>query len=108
MAGKTVLLFPEQRRTGARRRMRTQWPAEIQFRDSALACTVADISPTGAKLRLFTVPVTGSRVWLSLERTAPIPAEIAWRRQSQIGLRFLAEQRWVAALQAACPFAWSR
>ena len=110
MGADNVLLFPGRRRKPAvaGRRMRTDWPAEIKFHDSALRCTVADISPEGAKLQSLTLPEAGSRVWLSLDSTPLIAAEVAWRRHAHIGLRFIAEQRWVAHLQARCPFAWSR
>ena len=110
MGADNVVVFPGRRppQGASGRRMRTDWPAKIKFHDSAVTCTVADISPKGAKLRVLTVPEAGSRVWLSLDSAAPIAAEVAWRRHAQIGLRFVAEQRWVAHLQARCPFAWTR
>jgi hypothetical protein len=94
------------------RRMRANWPAELELHAgrsrNRLKCTVADISTAGARVRLMALPDAGSHVLLSIAGNRTIPAEVAWRRNYHIGLRFLEEQGWIAQVQARCPFAWSR
>lgn len=105
-------VLPFRRRYGrngvVRHRVRTQWRGVLELDEEGRACLVADLSALGARLSLAPAPDPGRRVALRLAGKDPIPAQVAWRREQQVGLRFLVEQPWIGALEARCPLAWSR
>lgn len=106
----TIVLFPQRgcRRAVSGHRLRTQWRAELACQDGRLPCTIADLSIAGARLSLGILPEPGARVWLTLPKTPAIPAEVAWRGKTQLGLRFLQAQPWIDRIEAGCPFARER
>jgi hypothetical protein len=81
-------------------RLRVDWPAEIRCGGKIFPCTVVDISIAGAQLQSEGFPDQPGKLWLVLEKAGAIPAELAWRREGRLGLRFLREQNWLQGLEA--------
>jgi PilZ domain len=92
------------------RRLKANWQAEIRAGGRRIACTVIDISTSGARLRVEAPTGEPDRLWLLIDNMAPIPAELAWRKGSHVGLYFRQEQPWVKRLEAQRfdPTAWLR
>ena len=92
------------------RRLRANWRAEIRAGGRRIACTVIDISSSGARLKVEAPLAQAERLWLLIDNIVPIAAELAWRRGSDVGLYFRQEQPWVQRLEAQRfdPAAWLR
>lgn len=64
-------------------------------------CTVREISETGARLRVDDVMGIPNHFDLVIELDAvEYPCEVVWRRQGEIGVRFLGEPRHKARTRA--------
>lgn len=74
------------------------WPAELRFLRTRLACVVIDISCTGACIRAEGVPDGVGELKLILASGPPIAASLAWRDRDRFGLRFAAEQDWIGGI----------
>jgi hypothetical protein len=92
----------------AARRLRANWPAELRFDNGRVRCMLVDISPTGARVRLERTRINFDTARLVVRNLPPIEVEIAWRKQNDLGLLFVAEQPWVAVADAERfdPAAW--
>jgi len=92
----------------AARRMRANWRAEFRSNGLRAACTVMDVSSDGACLSLDGVADRKSSLWLIIDKMAPIPASIVWRKKNHAGVRFREQQQWVleACKQRFDPAAW--
>ena len=72
------------------------WPATLVCRNTMLDCVIFNISANGAKV-ILKAPLEGvTNVILSCPRFGDLEAEIMWRNQSSIGLRFAAPPEDVA------------
>ena len=81
------------------RRVQTDWPAELTCPAGRVACTVLDVSSRGARLVVVEAPAEGTRVWLVVETIGSIAAQVIWKRDNQIGIRFSEMQSWIGRLQ---------
>ena len=90
---------PLKNSASAGRRLKVEWPAEIKCGAAKLPCTIIDISSDGAQLLIAGVPPVGRKIWLVLEKAAPIPATAVWQQDGRLGLRFLREQPWLYRLE---------
>ena len=93
------LRLPLGRRAPQERRWKTDWPAELETRQSRTACMVRDISGWGARLCLEMPPPEQEEVLLNIDDIGAIAASVMWRRDGEMGLRFHEEQHWVARLR---------
>lgn len=85
----------------AGRRVVVNWAAEVKLQDGPRRpCTILDISKTGARVRLDSVPATLGPVWLLVDDIGPISGTLVWRRRGSIGIRFREDQYWVARSEA--------
>lgn len=91
-------------------RMRANWRAEFRSNGSRIPCTVMDVSSGGACLALDGVSDRQSSLWLIIDKMAPIPASVVWRKRNHAGVRFRKEQQWVleACKQRFDPTAWMK
>jgi PilZ domain len=72
------------------------WPATLISRNTMHDCVIFNISANGAKV-ILKAPLEGvTTVILSCPRFGDLEAEIVWRNQSSIGLRFSAPPEDVA------------
>lgn len=78
------------------RRSTVLWPATVICRHSAFDCVIFNISANGAKIMIKNVPEDATSVILSCRRFGDLEAEIMWRNQNAIGLRFAASPEDVA------------
>ncbi len=94
--------------TAGGRRLRANWPAELRFDGVRLRCSVIDISPAGACVRVERMRDPTSQGRLVVADLLPIVVEVAWRRQNHVGLRFIEAQHWVAdaCAERFDPAAW--
>ena len=61
-------------------------------------CIILDLSPTGAKLKMSHPLAQKAVGTLESTRFGMIPAEVVWRNDETLGIRFLDEPNWVAGL----------
>src|SRR5690348_13178164 len=80
------LRVPLGRRAPQARRWKTNWPAEIERKDSRAACMVRDISSCGARLWLDEPPAEDEEVLLNIDEIGPISCSVMWRRDNEIGV----------------------
>ncbi len=69
---------------------------------------VMDVSSDGANLLVESPPSADAPLWLIVENVGPIAAQLAWQKESRVGLSFLEEQEWVLQVskQRFDPTAW--
>ena len=79
-------------------RKRVLWAARIDAAGRQYDCVVIDLSLGGAKLDLTAPVAQGDVVTLVLERFGSFRAEIAWREEGSVGLRFVEEPQRIADL----------
>lgn len=65
---------------------------------TSVDCTIVDLSPTGAKLKLAQ-PISDKAVGtLENDRFGMIPGEVVWSSGEAVGIRFLDQPGWIAGL----------
>ena len=79
-------------------RKRVLWAARIEAAGRQYDCVVVDLSLGGAKLDVAAPVAQGDAVTLILERFGSFRAEIAWRDDGSIGLRFAEDPQRIADL----------
>ena len=72
------------------------WPATLVCRNMPLDCVIFNISANGAKVIVKSALEGVTAVILSCPRFGDLAADIVWRNQSSIGLRFVAPPEDVA------------
>jgi hypothetical protein len=72
------------------------WPATLICRSAMLDCVIFNISANGAKVIIKSALEGATTVTLSCPRFGDLEAEIVWRNQGSIGLRFAAPPEDVA------------
>ncbi len=79
-------------------RKRVLWAARIEAAGRQYDCVVVDLSLGGAKLDVAAPVAQGDAVTLILERFGSFRAEIAWRDDGSVGLRFAEDPQRIADL----------
>ena len=96
-----ALRRPAGRPVSAGRRLRANWPAELRLESGErLPCIVIDLSSAGARVQVAGKMGESRQARLVIDNFPPVAAAVAWRKGSQVGLRFGAEQGWVLELSA--------
>jgi hypothetical protein len=76
-------------RSGQRRRMLKQAQIVTNLGHSTIDCIVRDISPGGARLRVEnSLAVPAQFELLLLTENARTPAQVVWRKATEVGVRF--------------------
>jgi len=89
---------PNDGRTAPRRRVLKAGIAASNDRRLTVACTVRDLSATGARLRVESSLSVPDTFELIIEVDGlEASCEVAWRRANEVGVRFLSAPRIVAA-----------
>ncbi len=86
---------PERRRF---ERATILWSGHLVHGDQALACLIVNISAGGAMVRTDDAAICPASVTLRNPRIGDLPAEVRWRRNNEMGLKFLDDNQTVAAL----------
>jgi len=73
-------------------RHKALWWAEIELATGRLSCSVFDLSPGGAKLRVGRPIAEKERLTLSIPPYGQFSGEVAWSRDAQIGIQFASEE----------------
>jgi hypothetical protein len=79
-------------------RSRVLWHGTLRHAGEKLDCIVLDVSANGAHVRAEGLPAKLGALSLALPRFGDFVAELRWRDGSELGLRFAASPRKVAAL----------
>ena len=87
----------------SRHRWRTNWRAEMRCRNSSASCRVVDVSSWGAQVHLDRSLGESRWVWLLVDGVSAIAAEVMWRSECRLGVRFLEERRWVLPIKEHQP-----
>jgi len=92
----------------AGRRYRANCPAELKAKGARFACSLIDLSVSGACIRIDQALPKDAQLWLIVDGMPPVAATQAWRKGDHLGLRFLKEQEWVTDTyqQRFDPAAW--
>jgi PilZ domain-containing protein len=92
----------------AGRRYRANCPAQLKAKGTRYACSLIDLSISGACIRLDTTLPKDAQLWLIVEGMPPVAAAQAWRKGDHLGLRFTKDQEWVndSYQQRFDPAAW--
>jgi hypothetical protein len=75
------------RRYGGRR-WNVVWPASIAIEGQTLACTILDLSSTGARIEGYGLRPVSSVAVLECEKFGTLTARVKWVRGGKAGLRF--------------------
>ncbi len=87
--------MPERRRF---ERTRVLWSGHLVYTDQVVACLIVNISAGGAMVRTDTAAICPASVTLRIARIGDVAAEIKWRKNNEMGLKFLDDDQTVAAL----------
>ncbi len=87
--------MPERRRFG---RARVLWSGHLVYGDQAVACLIVNIAAGGAMVRTDEAAACPASVTLRNPRFGDLAAEITWRKNNEMGLKFLDDEQTVAAL----------
>lgn len=74
-----------------RRRHRREpcvWRASVLLEEKEVQCTVLDVSPGGAMIRVERCLPEYSEITLRMTRNGSFTGEVAWRQAGTAGLRF--------------------
>jgi hypothetical protein len=74
------------------------WSATIISGDQQYNCVIVNISARGAMIRLSKTISCYPTITLACPRFGSLGAEVAWRRDKELGIRFIAEPAQVAEL----------
>jgi len=75
--------------------------AIIEYEGKEATGKVRDISVGGAKLEILIPAIGNSPINLKIDQFGAIPAEIAWQRENQLGLKFLRDPEQAAEMLTA-------
>ena len=89
-AQKTV---PERRRF---ERAKVLWSGQLIYGDETAACLIVNISAGGAMVRSEAAAICPASVTLRNARIGDLAAEITWRKNDEMGLKFLEDDQTVA------------
>ena len=86
-------MYPQKVRPDRRsaRRWNVMWPATLTIEGRSYACTILDLSESGARIEARGVLFGPSLAKLECERFGCLEARIQWARGAEAGLRFEAE-----------------
>ena len=84
---------------GRRRFERTTvlWSGHLVHGDQVLACLIVNISAGGAMVRTDDAAICPASVTLRSARIGDLAAEVTWRKNNEMGLKFLDDDQTVAA-----------
>ncbi len=68
------------------------WWAEIELATGRLSCSVFDLSPGGAKLRVGRPIAAKERLTLVIPPFGQFAGEVAWSADAHIGIQFASEE----------------
>ena len=82
-----------------RRYVRTTvlWSGHLVHGDQVLACLIVNISAGGAMVRTDDAAICPASVTLRSARIGDLAAEVTWRKNNEMGLKFLDDDQTVAA-----------
>ena len=86
---------PERRRF---ERTTVLWSGQLVFGDHAVSCLIVNISSGGAMVRTEAAAICLNRVVLRNLRIGDLQAEVKWRKNYEMGLKFLEDDDAVAAI----------
>ncbi len=87
--------MPERRRFV---RTTVLWSGHLVHGDQVLACLIVNISAGGAMVRTDDAAICPASVTLRSARFGDLAAEVRWRKNNELGLKFLDDDQTVAAL----------
>jgi hypothetical protein len=73
-------------------RWRVRWWAQIEVGTDLLACTVSDLSVSGAKIQTSRPTTFDEPVRIALPPFGEFKGEVIWTRDDHIGVRFADEE----------------
>lgn len=74
------------------------WSGQILDGDQAITCVIVNISPGGAVVRIDGGETCRSSVTLRNPKLGDLAAQVTWRQNSKMGLRFIDDPEMIAAL----------
>ncbi len=74
------------------------WSGELVYREQIVACVIVNISAGGAMVRVEDPAFLMTSVMLRNSRIGELAAEILWRQDGELGLRFADEPETVAEI----------
>src|SRR6185437_1174419 len=81
------LRMPSAPATDSATRFAVNWSGTLTTGQTQIPCSVLNISPRGAKVRLHdTLPPYASKVWLITDFLGPLPAVPTWGNGGDLGL----------------------
>jgi hypothetical protein len=86
--------MPERRRF---ERAKVLWSGQLVYGDETAACLIVNISAGGAMVRTDAAAICPASVTLRNARIGDLAAEITWRKNNEMGLKFLDDDQTVAA-----------
>ncbi len=86
--------MPERRRF---ERATVLWSGHLVHGDQAIACLIVNISAGGAMVRTDDAAICPASVTLRSAHIGDLAAEVTWRKNNEMGLRFLDDDQTVAA-----------
>jgi hypothetical protein len=87
--------MPERRRF---ERVTVLWSGHLVFREQVVPCLIVNISAGGAMVRTEEAAACVSSVVLRNPRIGDLEAQVTWRTKNELGLRFLDDDKTVAAI----------
>ncbi len=87
--------MPERRRF---ERTTVLWSGHLVHGDQAVTCLIVNISAGGAMVRTDDAAICPASVTLRNPRFGDLAAEVMWRKNNEMGLKFLDDDQRVAAL----------
>ncbi len=88
-------IMPERRRF---ERATVLWSGNLVYGDQVVACVIVNIAAGGAMVRTDDTTICPASVTLHIPRIGDLAAEIRWRKNNEMGLKFLDDEQTVAAL----------
>lgn len=74
------------------------WSGNLVYRDQSVACIIVNISAGGAMVRADDPAFVMSPVVLRNSRIGDLIAEVMWRRDDELGLKFVDDPETVAEI----------
>ena len=76
------------------------WSGELLIGGQAAPCVIVNIAAGGAMVRTPEAAICQSRVTLRNPRLGDLDAEVTWRKNDEMGLRFVDDEDRIAAIIA--------
>ncbi len=86
--------MPERRRF---QRAKVLWSGHLVYGDQLVACLIVNISAGGAMVRTDGAVICPASIILRNARIGDLAAEVTWRKNNEMGLKFLEDDQMVAA-----------